>query len=111
MEPYSVLEEVEVGDACQIGPFARMRPGAVMRERAKIGNFVEIKNSELGAGVKANHLAYVGDATVGENSNLGAGTITCNYDGLAKHRTEIGKGASSVATPCLSRRSVWATAP
>ena len=93
VEPYSVLEEVEVGDACQIGPFARMRPGAVMKERAKIGNFVEIKNSELGAGVKANHLAYVGDATVGENANLGAGTITCNYDGVSKHRTEIGKGA------------------
>ena len=91
VHPYSVLEEVEVGDACQIGPFARMRPGAVMKERAKIGNFVEIKNSELGPGVKANHLAYVGDATVGENSNLGAGTITCNYDGVAKHRTEIGK--------------------
>jgi bifunctional UDP-N-acetylglucosamine pyrophosphorylase/glucosamine-1-phosphate N-acetyltransferase len=91
VQPYSVLEGVEVGDACQIGPFARMRPGAVMKERAKIGNFVEVKNSELGEGVKANHLAYVGDATVGENSNLGAGTITCNYDGLAKHRTEIGK--------------------
>jgi bifunctional UDP-N-acetylglucosamine pyrophosphorylase/glucosamine-1-phosphate N-acetyltransferase len=91
VQPYSVLEEVEVGDACQIGPFARMRPGAVMKERAKIGNFVEVKNSELGAGVKANHLAYVGDATVGENSNLGAGTITCNYDGLGKHPTEIGK--------------------
>ena len=91
VQPYSVLEEVEVGDACQIGPFARMRPGAVMKERAKIGNFVEVKNSELGAGVKANHLAYVGDATVGENSNLGAGTITCNYDCLGKHPTEIGK--------------------
>lgn len=93
VQPYSVLEEVEVGDACQIGPFARMRPGAVMKERAKIGNFVEIKNSVLAEGVKANHLAYVGDATVGENANLGAGTITCNYDGVSKHRTEIGKGA------------------
>ena len=93
VQPYSVLEGVEVGDACQIGPFARMRPGYVMQERARIGNFVEIKNSELGAGVKANHLAYVGDATVGENANLGAGTITCNYDGVSKHRTEIGKGA------------------
>jgi len=93
VQPYSVLEGVEVGDACQIGPFARMRPGSVIQERARIGNFVEIKNSELGAGVKANHLAYVGDATVGENANLGAGTITCNYDGVSKHRTEIGKGA------------------
>ena len=93
VQPYSVLEEVEVGDACQIGPFARLRPGTVMKERAKIGNFVEVKNSELGRGVKANHLTYVGDATVGENSNLGAGTITCNYDGIAKHRTEIGKDA------------------
>jgi len=93
VQPYSVLEGVEVGDACQIGPFARMRPGAVMKERAKIGNFVEIKNSVLGEGVKANHLSYVGDATVGENANLGAGTITCNYDGVSKHRTEIGKDA------------------
>lgn len=93
VEPYCVLEEVEVGNACRIGPFARMRPGAVMKERAKIGNFVEIKNSVLAQGVKVNHLAYVGDATVGENANLGAGTITCNYDGVSKHRTEIGKGA------------------
>lgn len=93
VEPYCVLEKVEVGDDCLIGPFARMRPGAVMKERAKIGNFVEIKNSILAEGVKVNHLAYVGDATVGENANLGAGTITCNYDGVSKHRTEIGKGA------------------
>ena len=93
VEPYCVLEEVEVGNACRIGPFARMRPGAVMKERAKIGNFVEIKNSVLAQGVKVNHLAYVGDATVGESANLGAGTITCNYDGVSKHRTEIGKGA------------------
>jgi bifunctional UDP-N-acetylglucosamine pyrophosphorylase/glucosamine-1-phosphate N-acetyltransferase len=93
VEPYSVLEGVVVGNACSIGPFARMRPGSVMKDRAKIGNFVEIKNSELGEGVKASHLAYVGDATVGENTNLGAGTITCNYDGVSKHRTKIGKGA------------------
>jgi bifunctional UDP-N-acetylglucosamine pyrophosphorylase/glucosamine-1-phosphate N-acetyltransferase len=93
VEPYSVLEGVEVGNACRIGPFARMRPGSVMREGAKVGNFVEVKNSELGEGVKANHLAYLGDATVGEGANLGAGTITCNYDGVSKHRTQIGKGA------------------
>ncbi len=93
VEPYSVLEGVVVGNACSIGPFARMRPGSVMKDRAKIGNFVEIKNSELGEGVKASHLAYVGDATVGEDTNLGAGTITCNYDGVSKHRTKIGKGA------------------
>ncbi len=91
VEPYSVLEEVEVGDACQIGPFARMRPGAVMRERAKIGNFVEIKNSELGVGVKANHLAYVGDATVGENANLGAGRSPATTTGWRSIATEIGK--------------------
>lgn len=93
VEPYSVMEAVKVDDDCRIGPFARLRPGSVMKRGAKIGNFVEVKNSELGVGVKANHLAYVGDATVGEGANLGAGMITCNYDGVAKHRTEIGEGA------------------
>ena len=93
VEPYSVVEEVEVESDCRIGPFARLRPGSVLKRGAKIGNFVEVKNSELGEGVKANHLAYVGDATVGNGANLGAGMITCNYDGVAKHRTEIGKGA------------------
>ena len=76
-----------------VGPFARLRPGAALGEKARIGNFVEIKNAEIGAGAKANHLAYLGDARVGAGANIGAGTITCNYDGFDKHRTEIGAGA------------------
>ena len=79
------------GPQCQIGPYARLRPGAELGEQAKVGNFVEIKNSVLGPGAKANHLAYVGDASVGADANIGAGTITCNYDGANKHRTELGK--------------------
>jgi bifunctional UDP-N-acetylglucosamine pyrophosphorylase/glucosamine-1-phosphate N-acetyltransferase len=93
VEPYSVLEGARVEAGCRVGPFARLRPGAVLRRGAKVGNFVEVKNAELGAGAKANHLAYVGDATVGEHANIGAGTVTCNYDGEAKHHTTIGAGA------------------
>ena len=100
----TVEDDVEIGAFCHlegctlrsgaaVGPFARLRPGAVLEGGARVGNFVEIKNAVLGAGAKANHLAYVGDATVGAGANLGAGTITCNYDGFAKHRTEIGAGA------------------
>ncbi len=73
-----------------IGPFAYLRPGTVVRENAKVGTFVELKNSDIGAGAKVPHLSYLGDADVGERSNLGAGTITANYDGYAKHRTTIG---------------------
>jgi bifunctional UDP-N-acetylglucosamine pyrophosphorylase / glucosamine-1-phosphate N-acetyltransferase len=87
------IEGARTGANCEIGPFARLRPGAVLAEGVKVGNFVEIKNSELGAHSKANHLSYVGDATVGANVNIGAGTITCNYDGANKHRTSIGEGA------------------
>jgi len=90
---FSHLEQCRVGPQAIIGPFARLRPGADIGARARIGNFVEIKNAVFGEGAKANHLAYVGDATVGTRANLGAGTITCNYDGFAKHRTEIGAGA------------------
>ena len=72
-----------------IGPYARLRPGTVLAEEVHVGNFVEIKNSDVGAGSKANHLAYVGDATIGKKVNIGAGTITCNYDGVNKHRTII----------------------
>ncbi len=87
--PYSVLEGAAVGDACSVGPFARLRPGTVLRRAVRIGNFVEVKKSVLESGVKANHLAYLGDATIGRNTNIGAGTVTCNYDGHQKHRTII----------------------
>jgi bifunctional UDP-N-acetylglucosamine pyrophosphorylase / glucosamine-1-phosphate N-acetyltransferase len=90
---FSHLEGARVGPGASVGPFARLRPGADLGAKARVGNFVEGKNASLGAGAKANHLAYIGDATVGEASNIGAGTITCNYDGYAKHRTTIGKGA------------------
>jgi bifunctional UDP-N-acetylglucosamine pyrophosphorylase/glucosamine-1-phosphate N-acetyltransferase len=80
---------VEVGAGAIIGPFARLRPGAQLGEQVHIGNFVEVKNSTLAAGAKANHLAYLGDATVGERVNYGAGSITANYDGANKHRTVI----------------------
>ncbi|HLW92101.1 MAG TPA: bifunctional UDP-N-acetylglucosamine diphosphorylase/glucosamine-1-phosphate N-acetyltransferase GlmU, partial [Roseiarcus sp.] len=90
---FSYLENAKVGANASIGPFARLRPGADIRQGAKIGNFVEVKNTVVEEGAKANHLAYLGDARVGAKANIGAGTITCNYDGVAKHRTEIGKGA------------------
>lgn len=87
------LEGAHVGKHVTIGPFARLRPGASLGEHTRIGNFVEIKNAVLDADVKVNHLAYVGDAHVGADANIGAGAITCNYDGVNKHRTEIGAGA------------------
>jgi bifunctional UDP-N-acetylglucosamine pyrophosphorylase/glucosamine-1-phosphate N-acetyltransferase len=90
---FSHLEGATVASGAIVGPYARLRPGAVIGEGAHIGNFVEVKNAEMGAGAKANHLAYIGDATVGAGTNIGAGTITCNYDGFAKHRTTIGEGA------------------
>ncbi len=90
--PYSIVEGAQVGDGSSIGPFARLRPGAELEGDVKIGNFVEVKKSQLARGVKASHLAYLGDAEIGEDTNIGAGTITCNYDGVNKHRTEIGRG-------------------
>jgi bifunctional UDP-N-acetylglucosamine pyrophosphorylase/glucosamine-1-phosphate N-acetyltransferase len=93
IEPHSVLERSEIGRACSVGPFARLRPGSRLHDAAKIGNFVETKNTELGAGSKINHLSYVGDTEVGPKSNIGAGVITCNYDGHRKHRTVIGERA------------------
>ena len=87
------LEDAVVGAACQLGPYARLRPGAVMEEESHAGNFVEMKKARLGKGSKANHLTYLGDAEVGPGVNVGAGTITCNYDGRNKHRTVIGAGA------------------
>lgn len=93
IEPYSVLDGAEVGDGCRVGPFARLRPASRLLEGARVGNFVEVKNSELRPGAKVNHLSYVGDATVGEGANVGAGVVTCNYDGVRKNPTEIGPGA------------------
>lgn len=90
IEPFSMLEDAEVADACTIGPYARLRPGSKMLDGAKVGNFVEMKKTTLGKGAKANHLTYLGDANIGENTNIGAGTITCNYDGVNKFKTEIG---------------------
>jgi bifunctional UDP-N-acetylglucosamine pyrophosphorylase/glucosamine-1-phosphate N-acetyltransferase len=83
------IEDCVIGEAAEIGPYARLRPGTTLADHVHIGNFVEVKNSQLGSKSKANHLAYVGDATVGERVNIGAGTITCNYDGANKHRTII----------------------
>ena len=93
LEPYCVLEGVQTTGACSIGPFARLRPGTELAEGVKIGNFVEVKKARFKAGAKASHLSYIGDAVVGERANLGAGTITCNYDGVNKHHTEIGSDA------------------
>ena len=89
---FSHLEGCEVGPRALIGPYARLRPGTVVAAGAHVGNFVELKATHLGAGAKANHLSYLGDSTVGPGTNIGAGTITCNYDGYAKHRTTIGAG-------------------
>src|SRR5512143_3652939 len=90
---FSHLEGARVGKGARVGPFARLRPGAELGADVHIGNFVEVKAATVEDGAKANHLAYIGDARVGAGANIGAGTITCNYDGAAKHRTDIGKGA------------------
>lgn len=90
---FSHLEGCHVSQRAVVGPYARLRPGAELAEDVHVGNFVEIKNAVLDAGAKANHLSYIGDATIGAGSNIGAGTITCNYDGVMKHHTEIGRGA------------------
>ncbi len=92
IRPFCHLEGVTVRTGAVVGPFARLRPGSDIGEGAHIGNFVEVKGSRIGKGAKANHLAYIGDAGVGAGTNIGAGTITCNYDGFLKHRTEIGAG-------------------
>ncbi len=90
---FSHLEGARVGEGCEVGPYARLRPGAVMERGAKVGNFVEMKQATLGEGAKANHLSYLGDAEVGAGANIGAGTITCNYDGYFKYKTVIGPRA------------------
>ena len=93
IESHSIIDGAKVGEACQIGPFARLRPAAQLAARAKVGNFVEIKKSTIGEGSKVNHLSYIGDAELGKGVNVGAGTITCNYDGANKFQTIIGDGA------------------
>lgn len=93
IKPNSVIEEAIIGDGAMIGPFARIRPGTRIADDVHVGNFVELKNAELATGVKVNHLSYVGDSSVGAHSNVGAGVITCNYDGARKHKTEIGEHA------------------
>jgi bifunctional UDP-N-acetylglucosamine pyrophosphorylase / glucosamine-1-phosphate N-acetyltransferase len=90
---HSHIEGAVIAENCEIGPFARLRPGTVLGKGAKIGNFVETKKAVLGDGAKANHLSYLGDVTVGAKANIGAGTITCNYDGFFKYQTSIGAGA------------------
>ncbi len=87
---FSHLEGCHVGAGATVGPFARLRPGAELSNDVHIGNFVEIKNAQIGDGAKINHLTYIGDAEIGARTNVGAGTITCNYDGVSKHRTTIG---------------------
>jgi bifunctional UDP-N-acetylglucosamine pyrophosphorylase/glucosamine-1-phosphate N-acetyltransferase len=93
VEAFSLLENAEVANDCNVGPYARLRPGANLHQGAKVGNFVEIKKSTIGKGSKVNHLSYIGDAQIGQNANIGAGTITCNYDGVNKSLTQIGDGA------------------
>ena len=93
IKPYSLIEDAILEQHVVVGPFARLRPGTLLKESSHVGNFVEIKNTQLGKGSKANHLTYLGDAEVGSDVNIGAGTITCNYDGANKHKTIIGDGA------------------
>ena len=101
--PHSYLVSCEVRDGATVGPFAYLRPGTLLREGSKAGTFVEIKNSDIGAGTKIPHLSYIGDADVGEGTNLGAATITANYDGQSKHRTTIGAGVrTSVDTTLVA---------
>jgi bifunctional UDP-N-acetylglucosamine pyrophosphorylase/glucosamine-1-phosphate N-acetyltransferase len=93
VEAFSHIEDASVAQSCVIGPYARLRPGAELADGAKVGNFCEVKKSQIGVGAKVNHLTYIGDATIGANVNIGAGTITCNYDGVNKFKTEIGANA------------------
>jgi bifunctional UDP-N-acetylglucosamine pyrophosphorylase/glucosamine-1-phosphate N-acetyltransferase len=91
--PYCIVERSVIEADVVLGPFARLRPGTILEAGADLGNFIEIKKSRIGRGVKAHHVGYLGDTTVGEGANIGAGTITCNYDGESKHTTEIGARA------------------
>jgi bifunctional UDP-N-acetylglucosamine pyrophosphorylase/glucosamine-1-phosphate N-acetyltransferase len=93
IESHTLIDEAVLGTDTHVGPFARLRPGTELAAQAKVGNFVETKKTYIGPGSKANHLTYLGDCTIGENANVGAGTITCNYDGVNKSKTTIGDGA------------------
>jgi bifunctional UDP-N-acetylglucosamine pyrophosphorylase/glucosamine-1-phosphate N-acetyltransferase len=99
--PNCVVDSAVIGKACNIGPFARLRPTSTLANEVHVGNFVEVKNSNMGNGSKANHLSYVGDATVGERVNIGAGTIIANYDGANKHHTTIGDDAHTGSNSVL----------
>jgi bifunctional UDP-N-acetylglucosamine pyrophosphorylase/glucosamine-1-phosphate N-acetyltransferase len=121
IEPFCHIEEADIGANCRVGPYARIRPGTRLASDVHLGNFVEVKASSVGEGSRANHLAYIGDSEIGKNVNIGAGTITCNYDGANKHRTiveddvfigsdtqlvapvRVGKGATLGAGTTLTR--------
>ena len=109
---FSHLESVKIEDNVTIGPYARLRPGAILKSGSKVGNFVEIKKSKIGKGSKVNHLSYIGDSYLGKNVNIGAGTITCNYDGVKKSKTNIknkvfiGSNSSLVAPVTINENSV-----
>jgi bifunctional UDP-N-acetylglucosamine pyrophosphorylase/glucosamine-1-phosphate N-acetyltransferase len=110
--PYSHLTDSRIGPRAMVGPFARLRPGAQLAEQARVGNFVELKKTVLGKGSKAQHLTYLGDAVIGEGCNIGAGTITCNYDGANKHVTTIEDGAfigsdSQLVAPVTVRKNAY----
>ena len=93
IQAMSHLQQAQVGNDCSVGPYARLRPDTVLDDRARVGNFVETKKAHIGIGSKVNHLSYIGDCEIGVGANVGAGTITCNYDGVNKHKTRIGDGA------------------
>ena len=109
---FSHLEGVKIDNNVKIGPYARIRPGAIIESGSKIGNFVEVKKSKIGKNSKINHLSYIGDATIGKNVNIGAGTITCNYDGVKKNKTRIkdkvfiGSNTSLVAPVAVNENSI-----
>ena len=112
IKSFSHLENCKIENKVEIGPYARIRPGTTLKEGSKIGNFVEIKKSTLGKKSKVNHLTYIGDASIGKSVNVGAGTITCNYDGIKKHKTKIkdnvfiGSNSSLVAPITLAENSI-----
>ena len=109
---FSHLENVKIENNVNIGPFARLRPGTVLRSGSRVGNFVEIKKGKIGKNSKVNHLSYIGDSEIGQNVNIGAGTITCNYDGIKKNKTKIkdnvfvGSNSSLVAPVTLNKKSI-----